>query len=63
MSFNNPFDPNMMKFFDGMMKNLQNQNNNHIPFNYKKITKYIFLIILSIFFSGFGIGLFIGLMF
>jgi len=56
------FDPNMMKNLDKMMKNFK-PTNNQIQFDFKSIRKYLVIALVSIFMSGFGVGLLIGLMF
>lgn len=58
----NMFDPNMIKNLDKMMKNFQ-PTNNQFPFDFKSIRKYLVIALVSIFMSGFGVGLLIGLMF
>jgi hypothetical protein len=60
---NNPFDPNMFKNLENMMKGFQNPPVNNGFFDFNKIKKYLYYIILSIFLSGFGVGIFVGLMF
>jgi len=62
MNYNNMFDPNMMKNLDKMMKNFK-PTNNQIQFDFKSIRKYLVIALVSIFMSGFGVGLLIGLMF
>ena len=59
---NNMFDPNMLKNLENMMKGFGGFNNTP-TFDINKIKKYIYLAILSIFFSGVSAGLLIGLMF
>ena len=63
MNNNNPFDPNMFKNLENMMKGFQNPSSNKGLFDFNKIKKYLYYIILSIFLSGFGVGVFVGLMF
>lgn len=58
----NMFDPNTIKSLDKIMKNFQ-PNQNQLPFDFKSIKKYLFIAILSIFMSGFGVGLLVGLIF
>lgn len=61
----NPFDPNMFKNINDLMKNYQTTP--QLPFqnmfNFKKLFKYILIVSLMIFMSGFGVGLMIGLLF
>ncbi len=59
----NPFDPNMFKNLENMMKGFQNQPSNNGFFDFNKIKKYLYYIVLSIFLSGFGVGILVGLMF
>jgi hypothetical protein len=57
------FDNNKLKDLEKLMKGfpigLQNKN----LFDFSKIKKYLIMVILSLFFSGFGIGLLVGLLF
>jgi len=59
----NPFDPNMFKNLENMMKGFQNPPSNNGFFDFNKIKKYLYYIVLSIFLSGFGVGILVGLMF
>lgn len=64
MNKNNPFDPNMFKGLNEMMKNLQiPQIQNQSPFNFGGIKKYIFALAGLLMLAGFGIGILVGLMF
>jgi hypothetical protein len=64
MNKKNPFDPNMFKNFEHMMKNLQiPQIQNQLPFDFGGIKKYLIAIAGLLMLAGFGIGLFVGLMF
>ena len=63
MNYNNPFDPNMFKNLENMMKGFQQPQNNNVFFNFNKIKKYLITFIVSIFVSGFALGLAIGLLF
>jgi len=58
---NNPFDPNMFKNLENVMKNFQVPTQN--MFGLGKMKKYIFILSGLIFMSGFGIGIMIGLLF
>jgi hypothetical protein len=60
---NNPFDPNMFKNLENVMKGLQQPQNSNGLFNVNKIKKYLITFIVSIFVSGFALGLAIGLLF
>jgi hypothetical protein len=60
---NNPFDPNMFKNLENVMKGFQQPQNNNGLFNFNKIKKYLITFIVSIFVSGFALGLAIGLLF
>jgi hypothetical protein len=60
---NNPFDPNMFKNLENVMKGLQQPQNSNGLFNVNKIKKYLITFIVSIFVSGFTLGLAIGLLF
>jgi hypothetical protein len=57
----NPFDPNMFKNLESIMKNFQTPTQN--MFGLGKMKKYIFILAGLIFMSGFGIGVMIGLLF
>ena len=59
---NNMFDPNMLKNFENMMKGFGNFNNQSV-FDITKIKKYIYFVVLSIFLSGFSVGIMLGLLF
>lgn len=61
----NPFDPNMFKNINDLMKNYQTTPQLPIQnmFGFKKMLKYILILAGLIFMSGFGIGLMIGLLF
>jgi hypothetical protein len=64
MNKNNPFDPNMFKGLNEMMKNLQiPQIQNQSPFNFNGIKKYVFALAGLLMLAGFGIGILVGLMF
>lgn len=64
MNKNNPFDPNMFKGLNEMMKNLQiPQIQNQSPFNFGGIKKYLFALAGLLMLAGFGIGILVGLMF
>lgn len=64
MNKNNPFDPNMFKGLNEMMKNLQiPQIQNQSPFNFGGIKKYVFALAGLLMLAGFGIGILVGLMF
>ena len=57
----NPFDPNMFKNLENMMKNFQPPTQNMLGFS--NIKKYIFILAGLLFMSGFGFGVIIGLLF
>ena len=59
---NNMFDPNGLKNLENMMKKFGGFNNTPM-FDFNKIKKYIYFAILSIFLSGLGVGVMIGLLF
>jgi hypothetical protein len=59
---NNMFDPNMLKNIENMMKGFGGFNNQPV-FDIAKIKKYIYFAILSVFLSGFGVGIMLGLLF
>lgn len=64
MNKNNPFDPNMFKGLNEIMKNLQiPQIQNQSPFNFGGIKKYVFALAGLLMLAGFGIGILVGLMF
>jgi len=56
------FDPNMLKNIENMMKGFGGFNNQPV-FDIAKIKKYIYFAILSVFLSGFGVGIMLGLLF
>jgi hypothetical protein len=53
----------MFKNLENMMKGFQNPPSNNGFFDFNKIKKYLYYIVLSIFLSGFGVGILVGLMF
>ncbi len=59
---NNMFDPNMLKNLENMMKGFGDLNSKPL-FDTKLIKKLIIVVGLSVFFSGFGLGILIGLLF
>ena len=61
----NPFDPNVFKNINELMKNYQTTPQLPIQnmFGFKKMFKYILILAGLIFLSGFGVGLMIGLLF
>lgn len=64
MNKNNPFDPNMFKGLNEMMKNLQiPQIQNQSPFDFGGIKKYVIALAGLLMLAGFGIGILVGLMF
>ena len=58
----NPFDPNMFKNLENMMKGFEGITSKPL-IDTKTIKKIIIIAGLSVFLSGFGIGVLIGLMF
>ena len=58
----NPFDPNMFKNLENMMKGFGDITSKPM-IDTKIIKKLIIIVGLSVFLSGFGVGLLIGLMF
>jgi hypothetical protein len=59
---NNMFDPNMLKNLQQMMNGLTNFTQQP-AIDFKTIKKLILIVVLSLFLSGFGVGLLIGLLF
>ena len=59
---NNMFDPNMFKNLENMMKGFGDITSKPM-IDTKIIKKLIIIVGLSVFLSGFGVGLLIGLMF
>ena len=59
---NNMFDPNMLKSLQQMMNGLTNFTQQP-AIDLKTIKKLILIVVLSLFLSGFGVGLLIGLLF
>jgi hypothetical protein len=59
---NNMFDPNMLKNLENMMKGFGNITSKPL-FDTKLIKKLIIVVGLSVFLSGFGLGLLVGLIF
>jgi hypothetical protein len=58
----NPFDPNMLKNLENMMKGFGDLTSKPL-LDTKLIKKLIIIVGLSIFLSGFGLGLLVGLIF
>jgi hypothetical protein len=58
----NPFDPSMLKNLENMMKGFGDITSKPM-IDTKIIKKLIIIVGLSVFLSGFGVGLLIGLMF
>jgi hypothetical protein len=59
---NNMFDPNTLKNLQQMMNGLTNFTQQP-AIDLKTIKKLILIVVLSLFLSGFGVGLLIGLLF
>ena len=59
---NNMFDPNMLKNLQQMMNGLTNFTQQP-AIDFKLIKKSIIIVVLSLFLSGFGVGLMVGLLF
>ena len=62
-NLNNMFDNNKLKDLEKLMKGFPMGPQNKNLFDFSKIKKYLIMVILSLFFSGFGIGLLVGLLF
>ena len=61
--FNKMFDKNKMKEMEKMLKGLPTMTPNQNLFDFGKIKKLLIWVSLSLFISGFVIGLLIGLIF
>jgi F0F1-type ATP synthase assembly protein I len=57
------FDKNKMKEMEKMLKGFPMMTPNQNPFDFSKIKKLLLLVSLSLFVSGFVVGLLIGLLF
>ena len=57
------FDKNKMKEMEKMLKGFPMMSPNQNPFDFSKIKKLLILVSLSLFVSGFIMGLLIGLIF
>ena len=61
--FNKMFDKNKMKEMEKMLKGFTMMTPNQNPFDFSKIKKLLIWVSLSLFVSGFLVGLLIGLIF
>lgn len=64
--FNKMFDKNKMKEMEKMLKGLKGfpmMSPNQNPFDFSKIKKLLIWVSLSLFISGFVVGLLVGLLF